>query len=268
MGPDRAQGFQSKKRIKWHGPYAIQDENKGSQVVIPIPDGTGGFKDRAVHNHRVKPYRSRDVKVATPEESLELFQLLDNYEVHQTENGRAAITGLDALRRSCAHEHEADEVIHVGELYCDPGEKWQHVFDGTERVGVISGHAIQDQEVPIPEPEPSPFDAQNTIEQAICDLADRQRLAVARSHVCSQAHNVKHACHVCFEKVSREETEDVMYPMFRGMMSKEEGMCEDSCSECKKEVWIPDQYCKCDGEVLEEIMSNKDAAIKQKEQAQ
>ena len=48
------------------------------------------------------------------------------------------------------------------------------MFDGTERVGVISSHAIQDQEVPIPEPKPSPFDAQNTIEQAICDLAERQ----------------------------------------------------------------------------------------------
>ena len=44
-------------------------------------------------------------------------------------------------------------------------------------------------------------------------------------------------------------------------------MCKDSCSECKKGVWIPDQYCKCDSEVLEEIMSNRDATIKQKEQA-
>ena len=86
-------------------------------------------------------------------------------------------------------------------------------------------------------------------------------------HVCSQAHKVKHTCHACFEKMSREEAEDVIYPMIRGVMSKEEGMCKDSCSECKKEVWIPDQYCKCDGEVLEEIMSNEDAAIKQKEQA-
>ena len=99
----------------------MQDENKGSQVVIPILDGTGGFKDRAMHNHRVKPYRSREVKAATPEESLELFRLLDNYRVQQAGNGRAADTELDALRRSCAHEHDADETI--GELYCDPGEK-------------------------------------------------------------------------------------------------------------------------------------------------
>ena len=263
--PTVPKGSSQKTRIKWHGPYEVQDENKGSQVVIPIPDGTGGFKDRAVHNHRVKPYRSRDVKVATPEESIELFRLLDNYEVQQAENGRAVVTGLDALRRSCAHEHEADETI--GELYCDPGEKWQQVFDGTERVGVISGQAIQDQEVPIPEPEPSPFDAQNTIEQAICDLAERQRLAVARCHVCSQAHKVKHACHICFEEISQEETKEVTYPIFRGKMSREEGMCKDNCSQCKKEVWVPDQYCKCNGEVFEESMSKKDAAVKQREQA-
>ena len=92
-------------------------------------------------------------------------------------------------------------------------------------------------------------------------------MAVARCHVCSQAHKVKHTCHACFEKMSREEAEDGIYPMFRGMMSKEEDMCKDSCSECKNEVWIPDQYYKCDGEVLEEIMSNKDAAIKQTELA-
>ena len=108
-------------------------------------------------------------------------------------------------------------------------------FDGTERVSVISDHAIQDQEVPIPEPEPSPFDAQNTIKQTICDLAERQRLAVTRCHVCSRAHKVKHTCHIYFENISREETEDVIYPMFRGKLSKEKGMCEDSCSECKKE---------------------------------
>ena len=78
---------------------------------------------------------------------------------------------------------------------------------------------------------------------------------------------MKHACHICFEEISQEETKEVTYPMFRGKMSREEGMCEDSCSQCKKEVWIPDQYCKCNGEVLEEIMSKKDAAVKQKEQA-
>ena len=80
--------------------------------------------------------------MATEEDSLELFRLLDNYEVQRAEGGKAAFTGLDAPQRSCAHEHEADETMR--ESYHDPGKKWQQVFDGTERVGVISGHAVQD----------------------------------------------------------------------------------------------------------------------------
>ena len=257
--PTIPKGSSQKVRIKWHGPYEVQDENKGSQVVIPIPDGTGGFKDRAVHSHRIKPYRSRKVTIASEEDSLELFRLLDNYEVQRAEGGQAAFTGLDALQRSCAHEHEADAT--AGESYRDPGEKWQQVFDGTERVGVISGHAAQDQEVPIPEPEPSPFDTQNTIEQAICDLTERQRLSVTQCDECNRALTVTHACHACFAKSSQEgmEIEREKLPIFRGKMSQEEGMIEANCYECKKEVWIPDQYCKCNAP--HEITVEQDEAI-------
>ena len=100
-----------------------------------------------------------------------------------------------------------------------------------------------DQEVPIPEPEPSPFDTQNTIEQAICDLTERQRLSVTQCDECNRALMVTHAC---FAMSSQEgmEIKEERFPIFRGKVRQEEGMIEANCYECKKGIWIPDQYCR------------------------
>ena len=118
-----------------------------------------------------------------------------------------------------------------------------------------------DQEVPIPEPEPSPFDTQNTIEQAICDLTERQRLSVTQCDEYNRALMVTHACHACFAKSSQEgmEIKEDRFPIFRGKARQEEGTIEANCYECKKGIWIPDQYCRCNAP--HEITAEQDEAI-------
>ena len=97
-------GKSKKLWCRWHGPYTVTERNKGKVVTIAIPQGDGGFKDKQVHVARIKSYVNREqVKLATVEQSREVFDMLEEFEVQQTEEVK--MTGFDMLQRKVDREH-------------------------------------------------------------------------------------------------------------------------------------------------------------------
>ncbi len=199
--PSIPKGTSSKLHLKWHGPYVITEINKGKQVTIAIPKGDGGFKDKAVHVARLKKYRDREtIKIASIEQSNQVFELLDDYEVARAEKETHVRDGFDMLRKWPDKEHLTQD----GTL--EPGmTKWEPIFDGTERVGYVAG-SREEEETPIPEEEKSPFDGQQLIEQSICDLTADDGVVTMKCKRCTQARDIQHACKNCFEKLANNES--------------------------------------------------------------
>ena len=248
--PSIPKGKSKKITCKWHGPYSVSEVNKGKQVTITMPDGHGAMKDRSVHQARVKRFKERGKEMATNIQSEEVFEWLERHEVDVVE-GKSKTTGLDLLKRAPAREHI------VGGKSRDE-ERWEQLWDGTERIGEIAGQAdgTIDPEVPIPTEEKSPFDGQQLIEQTILDLTQNDNLLLKRCHECDKAQHAWHSCETCFEmavngKLTESTHAQMHYPMFREVKQDIEDPDkteEASCDTCKCAIWIPSQYCQCGDE--------------------
>ena len=237
-----------KLTCKWHGPYKVTEVNKGKQVTITMPDGHGGMKDRSVHQARVKRFHDR-IKAASYKESDDVFELLEQYEANKIEDESSNRNGLDLLEKFPNKEH-------ITKGYAHTEGKWEMLWDGTERVGMVAGQAegTMDPEVPIGLENKSPFDSQQLIEQTILDLTQNDNLLLKRCQECNKAQEVQHSCQECFERISRkeftseEEQIKMKYPMFREVTQdiQDPGKTEETeCDICQKSIWIPREYCRC-----------------------
>ena len=237
-----------KLTCKWHGPYKVTEVNKGKQVTITMPDGHGGMKDRSVHQARVKRFHDR-IKAASDKESDDVFELLEQYEANKIEDESSNRNGLDLLEKFPNKEH-------ITKGYAHAEEKWEMLWDGTERVGMVAGQAegTMDPEIPIGLEDKSPFDSQQLIEQTILDLTQNDNLLLKRCQECDKAQEVQHSCQECFERISRkefaseEEQIKMKYPMFREVTQdiQDPGKTEETeCDMCRKSIWIPREYCRC-----------------------
>ena len=239
--PNVPKGKSKKLNCRWHGPYTVTQRNKGRSVTIAIPQGDGGFKDKQVHVARIKEYLSREnIETATVEQSREVFDMLEEFEVRQTEEG-VVRTGFDMLRKRNGAEHKRNGEIELGM------EAWERVIDDTPRVGIVSG-TREEEEVPIPPEEKSPFDGEQLIEQAICDLTGDENITVVKCRTCNRA-STQHACWGCFEAIQDGSRETETFPVFRGAneaeSKKANNLITDVCSLCKKDIWIPELRCQC-----------------------
>ena len=159
--------------------------NKGRTVTIAIPQGDV-FKDKQVHVARIKAYINRkNITPATVEQSREVFDMLEEFEVQQTEEDDVR-TGFDMLQRKQGAEHKKNGVIEAGM------EAWEKLVDNTVRVGIVSG-IRGEEEIPIPQEEKTPFDGDQLIEQAICDLTEDENITVMKCRTCDKI-NTRHAC--------------------------------------------------------------------------
>ena len=237
-----------KLTCKWHGPYKVTEVNKGKQVTITMPDGHGGMKDRSVHQARVKRFHDR-IKAASDKESDDVFELLEQYEANKIEDKSSNKNGLDLLEKFPNKEH-------ITKGYAHAEEKWEMLWDGTERVGMVAGQAegTMDPEIPIGLEDKSPFDSQQLIEQTILDLTQNDNLLLKRCQECDKAQEVQHSCQECFERISKrefaseEERDKMEYPMFREVtqdIQDPEKTEETECDMCRKPIWIPREYCRC-----------------------
>ena len=243
--PTIPKGTSKKLKCKWHGPYTVTEVNKGKQVTITMPKGDGGFRDKPVHCGRLKSYKSREKIVpATMEQSLEVFGILEEHEVQTTEDSQMK-DGLDVLQREGGREHFTKEGTEI------ENAKWELIDDGTIRTGIVSDMNLEEEETPIPKEEPSPFDGQQLIEQTICDLTEDDRIIVQECGKCKQTRGVKHACRSCFDEITEGNLKVDLdqYPLFRGNEKEEAGKMgsfKSQCASCTKEIWIPEEQCKCD----------------------
>ena len=204
----------------------------------------------SVHQARVKKFLDR-IKTASDKESDDVFEWLEQYEVNYSEDKSLSRNGLDLLKKSPNKEH-------ITKGYAREEDKWELLWDGTERIGIVSGQAegTMDPEIPIGSGDKSPFDSQQLIEQTILDLTQNDNLLLKRCHECDKAQHAQHSCKACFEKIVKKEfTEEELYkmkyPMFREVMqdSEDPGKTEETeCDRCSKSIWIPTQYCKCGDE--------------------
>ena len=110
-----------------YGPYTVTQLNKGRTVTIAIPQGGGGFKDKQVHVARIKAYiNKKNIEPATVGQSREVFDMLEEFEIQQTEEG-AVRTGFDMLQRRQGADHKKNGMIEAGM------EAWEKVVDDTIR---------------------------------------------------------------------------------------------------------------------------------------
>jgi hypothetical protein len=230
-------GKSKKLNCRWHGPYTVTQLNKGRSVTIAIPQGDGGFKDKQVHVARIKTYLNRkNIEPATVEQSREVFDMLEEFEVQQTEEG-AVRTRFDMLQRRQGAEHKKNGIIEAGM------EAWESVVDDTVRVGIVSG-TREEEEIPIPSEEKSPFDEEQLIEQAICDLTEDENITVMKCRTCDKA-STQHACWECFESIQDGSAETETFPVFRGANEAEGKKASNlfitPCSLCEKDIWIPER---------------------------
>ena len=132
------------------------------------------MKDRSVHQARVKRFHDR-IKAASDKESDDVFELLEQYEANRIEDSSSNRNGLDLLEKFPNKEH-------ITKGYAHAEEKWEMLWDGTERVGMVAGQAegTMDPEIPIGLEDKSPFDSQQLIEQTILDLTQNDNLLLKR----------------------------------------------------------------------------------------
>ena len=83
--------------------------------------------------------------------------------------------GLDLLEKFPNREH-------ITKGYAHEEKKWETLWDGMERVGMVAGHAegTMDPEIPVGLGDKSPFDNQQLIEQTILDLTQNDNLLLKR----------------------------------------------------------------------------------------
>ena len=74
----------------------------------------------------------KNIEPATVEQSREVFDMLEEFDSQQTEEGVVG-TGFDMLQRRQGAEHKKNGVIEAGI------EAWGKVVDDTVRVGIVSG---------------------------------------------------------------------------------------------------------------------------------
>jgi hypothetical protein len=206
------------------------------------------MKDRSVHQARVKRFHNRS-KAASGEESDDVFQWLEQYEVSKAEDESPDKNGLDLLEKFPNREH-------ITKGYAHEEKKWEMLWDGTERVGMVARQAegTMDPEISVGLGDKSPFDNQQLIEQTILDLTQNDNLLLKRCQGCNQAQDVQHSCQGWFERIAKKEfapdkkQNEMRYPMFREVVQDiedAEKTEETKCSMCQKSIWIPKEYRKC-----------------------
>ena len=257
--PTIPKGTSKKLRCRWHGPYVVTEVNKGKQVTISMPKGNGSFWDKPVHCGRLKPYQNRqDInlsEVGTEEQSIEVFGILEEYEVQRTEEDPINMkNGIDALQRLHAREH-----VREGE-YGIENAKWEIIPTGTERVGTVSNTNLEEEETPVPSEEPSPFDGQQLIEQAVCDLTSDGRVTTRRCKKCNHTRDAQHACWDCFNKTVQEKTmrSDLLFRGVGETEGEKAGLHKGKCTVCDKDIRIPVEQCRCDTTCVGEESPSED----------
>ena len=183
----------------------------------------------------------KNITPATVEQSREVFDMLEELEVQQTE-GDDVRTGFDMLQMRPGAEHKKNGKVEAGM------EAWEKVVDDTVRVGIVSGRRGE-EEIPIPREEESPFDGEQLIEQAICDLTGDESITVMKCRTCDKV-NTRHACWGCFEAIQDGSAKTEMFPVFKEAKETEgkkaDNLFISTCIICKKDTWIPELQCQCD----------------------
>ena len=188
--------------------------------------------------------KSDTVKVETETEKKPIYEtraILDYQEWDKYDGNKQRGYRYKVAWKGYSDEHKRNGEIESGM------EAWERVIDDTPRVGIVSGTREED-EIPIPPEEKSPFDGEQLIEQAICDLTGDENITVVKCRTCNRA-STQHACWECFEAIQDGSRETETFPVFRGANETEgkkaNNLITDVCSLCKKDIWIPERRCQC-----------------------